>query len=62
MYENIISIIEKELQRIKESYNEFDYQECDPEGSSRASKGYKEYNAIYNELKQLKRIRMDGAK
>ena len=57
MFDNIIRIVEKELKKISDDNNNFHYQECDPEGPSNASKGYKKYKIILDELNQLKRLK-----
>lgn len=56
MFDNIIKVIEKELKEIYNFHGGFNYLDCDPEGASRVSKVYKEYETLLNELKQLKKL------
>lgn len=58
MFENIVKVIEKELKNIYNFHGGFHYQECDPEGPSKVSKGYKEYKILSEELQQLKKIKL----
>jgi len=52
-----IKVIEYELKRIYDDNNGFHYQECDPEGPSRASKNYAKYMLLKGELEVIKTIR-----
>ena len=55
-FKNIVLVVEKQLKMIKNDYNDFDYQEYDPDGGHRASKGYKEYNILLDELNEFKKL------
>ncbi len=61
MFEHIILVVEKELEKIKSDYNDFDYQECDPSGPQEATRGYREYTALLNELNELKIHALDSS-